>query len=320
MKLILLLLAMGGSSTPVMFEVAPGEELTVTSEGPRDGDTVVLIPGLSGCSYGFRKLTPLLHEQGLRTIIIEPLAVGESSRPGGADYTMTTQAARLGAVLDSLEIEKTVFVAQGIGGAMVFRLAVERPELLAGFISVEGGSAEAAISPHIRNTLKAAKILARMGGKSLLRDRYAENLKKSSGDPSWIDRRTVGRYFRGTGRDISAALNVMVAMTGQTEPWAMTPRLPEIRIPVIVLLGTAPHEAELTSEDIEVLRRGLAHVEFREIPGAGHFIYEEQPRAVAAAVKDLVAGLTAGSSPSIGAVLVPGGDGAADLIQPGDGR
>ena len=320
MNLILLVLALGGNSTPVMFEIAPGEELTVLSEGPRDGGTVVLIPGLSGSSFGFRKLTPMLHEQGLRTIIIEPLAVGESSRPRGADYTMTAQAARIGAVLDSLEIQNAVFVAQGIGGAMVFRLAVERPNLLAGFVSVEAGSAEAAISPNIRNTLKAARILSRMGGKSLMRDRYAENLKKSSGDPSWIDRRTVGRYFRGMGRDISAALNAMLAMTEQTEPWTMTPRLPEIRIPVIVLMGTAPHEAELTSEDIEVLRGGLADVEFREIPGAGHFIYEEQPRAVADAVKELVAGITGGGSASIGAILVPGGDGTADLIQPRYGR
>ena len=320
MKLILLLLVMSGSSSPAMFEVAPGEVLTVISEGPRDGGTVVLVPGLSGCSYGFRKLTPLLHEQGLRTIIIEPLAVGESSRPRGADYTMTTQAARLGAVLDSLEIENTIFVAQGIAGAMVFRLAVERPELLAGFISVEGGAAEAAISPNIRMTLKAARILAKMGGKSLMRDRYAENLKKSSGDPSWVDRRTVGRYFRGTGRDISAALNAMIAMTEQTEPWTMIPRLPEIRIPVVVLLGSVPHEAELTSEDIDGLSRCLENVKFRKITGAGHFIYEEQPRAVADAVKDLVADLAAGASPSVGAVLVPGGDGAADLIQPGDGR
>ncbi len=320
MKAIILLLALGCGSAPAMLEIAPAEELTVCSEGPGDGESVVLIPGLSGCSYGFRKLTPLLHEQGLRTIIIEPLAVGESSRPRDVDYTMTAQAARLGAVLDSLEVENAVFVAQGIGGAMVFRLAVERPELLAGFVSVEGGSAEAAISPNIRNTLKLAKVLARMGGKSLLRDRYAENLKKNSGDPSWIDRRTVGRYFRGTGRDISAALDVMVAMTEQTEPWAMTPRLPEIRIPVVVLLGTAPHEAEMTSEDIEVLRRGLVDVEFREVPGAGHFIYEEQPRVVADAVKELLAKLTAGGSPSAGAALVPGDDGGTDLVQPGDGR
>jgi pimeloyl-ACP methyl ester carboxylesterase len=320
MNAIILMLAMGCGGAAAMIEVAPTEELTVCSEGPDHGESVVLVPGLSGCSYGFRKLTPLLHEQGLRTIIIEPLAVGESSRPRDADYTMTAQAARLGAVLDSLEIENAVFVAQGISGAMVFRLAVERPELLAGFVSIEAGSAEAAISPNIKSSLKLAKIVARMGGKSLLRDRYAENLREGSGDTSWVDRRTVGRYFRGTGRDISATMDALKVMTEQTEPWAMTPRLPEIRIPVFVLLGATPHVGELAKEDIEDLRRGLKNVEFLEIAGAGHFIYEEQPRAVADAVEEMVAKLAAGGSLSTGATLVPGDDGGTDLVQPGDDR
>ncbi len=320
MNALILLLALGCGAAPAMLEIAPAEKLTVCSEGPDHGEYVVLVPGLSGCSYGFRKLTPLLHEQGLRTIIIEPLAVGESTRPRNVDYTMTAQAARLGAVLDRLEIENAVFVAQGISGAMVFRLAVERPELLAGFVSIEAGPAEAAISPNIKNNLKLVKFVARVGGKSLLRDRYAENLKKGSGDTSWIDRRTIGRYFRGTSRDISATMDALRVMTEQVEPWAMIPRLPEIRIPVIVLLGTAPHVGALTSEDIEDLRRGLRNVEFREIAGAGHFIYEEQPQAVADAVEEMVAKLTAGGNLSIDATLVPGDDGGTDLVQPGDDR
>ncbi|MEN8006905.1 MAG: alpha/beta hydrolase [Candidatus Krumholzibacteriota bacterium] len=316
MKLVLLMLILGSDATSAVVEVAPGEQLTVCSEGPADGEPVVLVPGLSGCSYGFRNLTPLLHEQGLWTIIIEPLAVGESSRPADADYTMTAQAARLGAALDDLNISNAVIVAQGIGGAMVFRLAVERPELLAGFISIEAGPAETAISPTIRSTLKLAKTVARIGGKNILRDRYAENLKNGSGDIAWIDRRTVGRYFRGTGRDIPAAMNALAAMTEQAEPWALVPRLPEIRVPVVVLLGTAPHDGELSEEDIAHLDQGLPDVAFREIPGAGHFIYEEQPQAVALAVSELVRKLTAGGAPSSVTVPMSGDDGPGDLVKP----
>jgi pimeloyl-ACP methyl ester carboxylesterase len=320
MKLILLLLALGCDSNSALLEVAPSEELTVCSEGPTEGTPVVLIPGLSGCAYGFRNLTPLLHDLGFRTIIIEPLAVGESSRPGDADYTLAAQAERLGTVLDKLSIPRAVFVGQGIGGAMVFRLAVERPELLAGFVSVEAGSAEAAISANTSRSLKLAKAVVKLGGQSLLRDRFTQNLKDGSGDTSWIDRRTMGRYFRGTGRDISATLDALTAMTKQTEPWALTPRLAEIRNPVVVLLGTAPHEGSLSSGEIETLKTGLQDVTFREIPGAGHFIYEEQPEAVAQAVEKLVLKIKAGASLSADTALVPGDDGAGDLVQPGDSR
>jgi pimeloyl-ACP methyl ester carboxylesterase len=213
-----------------------------------------------------------------------------------------------------------VFVGQGIGGAMVFRLAVERPELLAGFVSIEAGAAETTISAQAGRRLMVAKAVAKLGGKSILRDRFTENLKEGSGDPTWIDRRTVGRYFRGFGRDISATLNAMSAMSEQTEPWAMTPRLPEIRIPVVVLLGTAPHAGEMAPQDVEDLRDGLGEVEFREVPGAGHFIFEEQPQVVADTVAELVAKLTAQGYLSAGSGPVPGDDGGGDLVQPGDGR
>ncbi len=320
MALYLLILTLSCGSSGALMEVAPSEVLTVCTAGPADGDPVVLVPGLSGCAYGFRNLTPLLHEQGFRTIIIEPLAVGESSRPKNTDYTMTAQADRIGRVLDDLAVRQAIFIGQGIGGAMVFRLAVERPELLSGFVSVEAGAAEAAISPNTSNSLRLAKAVARLGGKSLLRDRFVENLKNGSGDTAWLDRRTVGRYFRGTGRDISAAMDALNAMTRQTEPWTMVPRLMEIQIPVVVLVGAAPHEGALSREEIEVLSCGLSDVEFREIPGAGHFIYEEQPQAVVDAVEELVKKINAPKPPSVGAVLMPGDNGAGDLIQSGNIR
>jgi pimeloyl-ACP methyl ester carboxylesterase len=320
MMLILLLAVLGCGNHATLWEVAPGEELTVCTEGPASGAPVVLVPGLSGCAYGFRKVTPQLHDQGLRTIIIEPLGVGESSRPGGADYTMTAQAARIGAVLDSLSVVNAVCVGQGIGGAMIFRLAVARPKLLAGFVSIEGGAAETAVSDHTGSTLKLAKAVAKLGGKSILRDRFAENLKEGSGDPTWIDRLTVGRYFRGFGRDISATLNALTAMSEQAEPWAMTPRLPEIQIPVVVLLGTTPHAGEMAPQDVEILRDGLPNVTFREVPGAGHFIHEEQPQVVVDAVADLIAKLTAVGYRSAAGEPVSGDDGGTDLVQPGDGR
>jgi pimeloyl-ACP methyl ester carboxylesterase len=320
MAILLLFLTVGCGPTPTLFEVAPGQELVVCDQGPVDGQPVVLVPGLSGCAFGFRKLTPLLHEQGLRTIIIVPLAVGESTRPPEADYTLTAQARRLAVVLDDLAVAQAVFVGHGIAGSMVMRLAVERPGLVVGFLSIEGGPAEAALSPSHHHNLKMAKAMNKLGGKKVLQDRFLENLKSSSGDVSWLDRRTAGRYFRGFGRDLSRSLHALAAMARQAEPWSLVPRLPEIRIPVMVLQGTAPHAGELTSEEIELMRKGLAMAEFREVPGAGHFIYEEQPQPVADAVRDLVRQVSRHDPVSVGATQVPGDDGAGDLVEAGNTR
>ena len=57
--LALLLIPDSGSvSHAFMVPVAPAESLSVEATGR--GDPVVLIPGLFGSAFGFRKLVPLL--------------------------------------------------------------------------------------------------------------------------------------------------------------------------------------------------------------------------------------------------------------------
>lgn len=315
MKILLLLLTLGCGSTPTTLEVAPGELLTVCAHGPDQGDPVVIVPGLTGCTFGYRKLVPLLHDQGLRTVVIEVLGVGESSRPKGADYTMTAQAERIGAVLDSLGIDQALFVAQGIGGATVFRLAAERPSLVTGLVSIEGAASEDALTANNRTSIKLAKAVCQLGGKGLVRNSFEDGLRDACGDPSWVDRRTVGRYFRGINHDVGAALDVFLSMMDQSEPWAMTPRLPSVEVPVLLLIGTAPHDGEVVPEDFEALVLGLPDLEVLEVDGAGHFIHEEQPWVVAETVAQLVRRLGEAPEFSAGGGSVPGDNGPSDRIQ-----
>src|SRR5205823_2032088 len=92
-----------------MVAVAPAESLSVELTGR--GDPVVLIPGLFGSAFGFRKLVPLLVTAGYRTIVIEPLGVGSSGRPEKANYSLTAQADRIAAVLDSLHVRRALVLA-----------------------------------------------------------------------------------------------------------------------------------------------------------------------------------------------------------------
>lgn len=288
MTALLLLLLFLATATPEMIAVAPTEHLAVLDQGPPGGPPVVLIPGLSGCNYGFRNLTPLLHAGGMRTIAIEPLGLGLSDRTKDADYTLTAQAHRLARVLDELGVGGAVIVSQGVATSMALRLALARPELVVGIVSVEGGAVEAASTPTVRRSLRLAKIMAKMGGTRYLRDRYRDDLVKASGDATWVDKRTLRHYFRGAGRNVQGTLDVFLAMSGQSEPEALGPRLKELAIPLIVLQGDAEHEGAMDAEEIEFLAAEVADFESRIVTGAGHFIYEEQPAAVAAAVTDLL--------------------------------
>ncbi|RKZ16454.1 hypothetical protein DRQ50_06085 [bacterium] len=287
MPLVLLLALLMAVATPQLVEVTPVEHLSVLDQGPPGGPPVVMIPGLSGCNYGFRKLMPLMHAEGLRTIAIEPLSIGLSDRTPEADYTLAAQAGRIATVLDQLAIEGAVIVSHGVATSMALRLALARPELVAGIVSVEGGANESASTPTVQRSLRLAKIVARMGGTRFLRDRYEDDLVKSSGDATWVDKRTVRNYFRGPGRDVQGTLNAFLAMSKQSEPAPLLPRLKDITIPVLVLWGNAEHEGAMDPEEKAMLTTELPQVELRVVPGAGHFIFEEQPQAVADAVIDL---------------------------------
>src|SRR5262245_37003956 len=86
----------------VRLPIAEAETLAVTVTG--SGRPVVLVPGLFGSAFAFRHVVPALVDSGYRPIVIEPLGMGTSARPAHADYSLTAQADRIGAVLDSLHV------------------------------------------------------------------------------------------------------------------------------------------------------------------------------------------------------------------------
>jgi pimeloyl-ACP methyl ester carboxylesterase len=75
-------------------------------------------------------------------------------------------------------------------------------------------------------------------------------------------------------------------MARAREPEALAPRLAEVRCPVWLLLGAAPHEGGPTPDEISTLKRNLIAFTLSRIPSAGNFIFEEAPAAVVAAVAE----------------------------------
>ena len=101
--------------------VAPGEALHVEATGA--GSPVVIVPGLFGSAFGFRKVIEPIAAAGHRVVVVEPLGVGASARPRHADYSLEAQARRVGAVLDTLHMTDATFVAHSVGGSVPRRSA-----------------------------------------------------------------------------------------------------------------------------------------------------------------------------------------------------
>ena len=248
------------------------------------GQPVVLIPGLFGSRFGFRHVVPLLADAGYRVIVVEPLGLGASARPERGDYSLTAQADRIAAVLDTIGVHDAVVVAHSLGASMAFRLAYRRPDLVRAIVSLEGGPAEAAATPSFRRAMRFAPLIKWFGGIRRIRGKIRSSLRAASGDTSWVTDSVVDAYTAGAAADLDGTLKAFLRMAEARERERLAPHLGAIHCPVRLLLGTAPHEGGVPSGDVAELRALLPSLAIDSVRGSGHYIYEEQPKAVLDAV------------------------------------
>lgn len=274
----LLLVVQASTEVARRIVVAPAETLAVTTAGA--GAPVVLIPGLLGGAFGYRHVMAQLARDGHRAIVIEPLGFGASSGPAGANYSLTAQADRVSAVLDSLDARDAVVVAHAVGAGVAYRLTLRRPDLVRGLVSIEGGPIESAGTPGVRNIVRAAPWLRILGKRKTLRSRIRRGLVSNSGSTGWVTDSVVEGYVDTFDRDLRGLMSVFQGMLRSREPAALRQMLPQIRCPVVLIVGTARHSGGVTAADVATLKQAMPAMTVDTVVGAGLYIFEEQPGAV----------------------------------------
>lgn len=265
--------------------LAPGDTMAVTLTGT--GQTIVLVPGLLGSAYGFRHLVRLLAEEGHRTVVVEPLGTGASSRPRGADYTLEAQAVRLAAVLDSLAIDRASFVCHSVGASICMRMALREPQRVRAIVSLNGGPDERAATGGLKGALRLAPLLKLFGGERIARNKVRDGLRGSAADPAWVTEEVV-RGYTAPYRDLTSVLRTLNAMSEAREVYPLRPRLAELRVPVLLLIGTGGKRPGTAPADVELMRTGIPALRVDSIAAGGQYPQEEQPEAVAAALLEFL--------------------------------
>jgi pimeloyl-ACP methyl ester carboxylesterase len=263
--------------------VAPAETLHVEIRG--HGYPVVIVPGIWSSAFAFRKVVPDLVAGGLKVILIEPLGVASSSHPRHADYSLTAQARRVGAVLDSLGVHDAIFVGQALSTSMVLRLGTMEPLLIRGLVSLEGTADEVSATPGLRRGLAIGSWIFRIiPSQRLIRHQVKKNLENVSGDKAWITPEVVAEYTASFSVSISATFAAYRAMAASTESFAIRPRLRSLAFPVDLLLGMADHYGGPSAEEIAALQEHMAALTISRVPRSGHLLQEERPDQVVAAI------------------------------------
>ena len=285
MNALILLLALGTAPDQRRLVVAPAETLTVELWGAASAPVVVLIADFLGSAYTFRHVARALAEEGYRIVVVEPLAVGTSSRPKKADYSLSAQAVRVAAVLDSCGVQLAIVGAQGTNGAIAVRVAAARPDLVTRLVLLEGGGAERAAGPGFRRAMENSAGL-QLFGNGLVRGLIRKGLISASGDPSWVTDEVVEEYTRGGASNLGATLDAYRAIARAKEPDDIADRVAEVSVPVHLLLGGAKHSAAPKPDEIRMLSAGLGALTVDTVPGAGHHLAEERPDRVIEALRE----------------------------------
>ncbi len=267
--------------------VAPGETIRTTTIG-QGSESVIFIAAIFGGAFGYRHLTEPIAALGFRCIVVEPLGFGFSSHPSKADYSFTAQTDRINQVMDTLGATHAIVVAQSTAASMAFRLALRHPEMVRGILSISGGPAETPATPGLKRSLRYGGFLTKLFvTRGVLHGKVRSDMIANSGDTTWVSEYVVDEYTAGQSADVDGTIDALRRMSKTDEPESLSSRLHETRVPVRLLVGTAPHKSSVKEDEIALMTSQIPDFQVELVAGAGQYIHEEQPAVVLAAFNKL---------------------------------
>jgi pimeloyl-ACP methyl ester carboxylesterase len=167
-------------------------------------------------------------------------------------------------------------------------LAVTRPELVRGLLTIDGGPVESAATPGMKHAFKLGGFAAKLAlDESTLRHDVRREIIRNSGDTSWVTDAVIREYTAPQAADLDGAIDAFHQMSKAKEADSLADRLSRYHGPVRLLVGTVRHPAEVSEAQQALLRDRLPNFRIESVPGSGQYINEEQPAVVVAAVEGL---------------------------------
>ncbi|HMD57524.1 MAG TPA: alpha/beta hydrolase [Solirubrobacteraceae bacterium] len=284
-----------------------GIELSVLEEG--SGPPLVLCHGFPELAHSWRHQIPALAQAGYRVLAPDMRGYGRSSVPEEVEaYDVLSLCGDLCGLLDAVGEESAIFVGHDWGANVVWWLAAIHPErvrAVAGLSVPFVPRAPAAPIPILRAHLGedfyivwfqqpgvADEALARDVRRTLTTSRqwtaqWAEEEQRPARRPEWLSEEDLQVYvdaFERTG--FSGGLNWYRNIDRN---WTLTEPYGERRVeqPALFLTGELDlvrgfMPAEAMSGWVPDLRAEIV------VPGAGHWVQQQRPDAVNAALLDFL--------------------------------
>jgi len=304
-----------------------GVDLHVVEAG--EGFPVVLSHGFPELSYSWRHQIPVLADAGYRVLAPDQRGYGRSTRPEAIEeYDILHLTGDLLGLLDDIGEEKAVFVGHDWGSLVVWQLALLAPERVAGVVGMsvpfvprapmppvqlmrnafgdsffyilyfqEPGVADADLGRDPAQTmtrlLTSVKVTEGATTDSALFAAndgrgFVERLPEPEGLPDWLSQHELDHYiaeFARTG--FTGGINWD---RNFDRNWELTPQLDgaKVQVPSLFIGGRQDPVVMMTPPDATAGfltdHRGTVLVD-----DAGHWVQQEKPEEVNAALVDFIA-------------------------------
>lgn len=263
-----------------------GARLYYYAAGTRgSGDPVVLIHGFPTCGHLWTDVVPELPA-GHRVIVLDLLGFGRSDPPGQHPVSVRAHADRVVGLLDLLGVNHAAVVGHDVGGAIALTMAARHPLR----VSRLGLVASAAFDAWPAREVKLARAMLPLTRH--LPPAWILSVLRADLQRGYVDadraQRSIARYVRpfagAAGRDILFR-HLVELDAADTE--VLTPRLRELVQPTAIVWGR--HDPFLPVATGRRLHEAIPGSTLEIVEEGCHFLPEDAPRAVAAAIAGLLA-------------------------------
>ncbi|MGC9669289.1 alpha/beta fold hydrolase [Planosporangium sp. 12N6] len=273
-----------------MQVAARGLAFEVTVGGPAGGTPVLLLHGFPQNGQMWRAMSPGLHAAGLRTIAPDQRGYSPGARPPDvAAYALGECVADAVAILDAFGVDRAHVVGHDWGAAVGWGLAARFPERVATLTALS--------VPHPRALGRA--LLTSLD--QLRRSRYILFFRRAGRAEEVLladGARRLRAIFAGSGLDAAgvdryvAPLLAPGALTAALN-WYRALRLfdrsglPAVGVPTTYLWSDGDVAIGRVAAR-RCAREVTGEYDFVELPGLSHWVVDQAPEAVAAAVRGRV--------------------------------
>lgn len=276
----------GQPEVPVSELAKPGDEfvqvngvdLRYRTYGTRgEGKpNLLLIHGFANSLQSWRSVAPLLA-QDCYVVAIDMPGYGLSDKPVEFDYHNGPQATMMVQAARALGLTRPIYVGHSLGGAIALRAANEDPDT-SGLVVMNPGLLTTGVPKLVQLTIPPLpRLSAKQFGSRDFRGRFLElsYLNPDIVTPEVLDDVMLASRSEGY-------MAGMTSLMKQYSEGEELPMLGQVRVPTLIVWGNGDRNKLLSeADDLQARIPGSELVRF---DGVGHYVHEEAPEGVAAAM------------------------------------